>query len=413
MPTGGIGRRGLLSGVAGLTGAACLGSMAGCGGSEPSGPSTAHLTGGHVRWRTALPGADHTDATTVYPYGTALDGDTLYVAQAGCVTALRTGSGKRLWRSKNGPTEGGTAGPQPRDFAPVVAGGIVYSVNNNPGDSLDEDKPGVLYALDARTGKRRWAYRGATGKLNQPVVGNGMVCVATSKTIHLVDAESGEAHWTLPMPFGVGTGTMGLAAGLIILVDDHGTSVAMDVKTKNVRWAQHDTDGSEALNCSITVAGDVVYVGARAALDLHSGKTKWANGMADPGGQPVTVSGQNLFVAGSNATGPDAATVACVDAGIGYATWQAVVPSTGTPRAFGPPAVLNDRIYVGTFDSGVLAFDAAQGKQRAQFKVGRTATSPPVADGHTVYVVVGGDGKDGDEDSAGLSYADFVYALRV
>ncbi len=418
MSRGGISRRGLLSGAIGLASAACIGSMAGCGGSSSSSdssvPSAAHLTGGHVRWRTALPGADHTDATTVYPLGTALKGDTLYVTQAGCVTALRASSGKKLWRSTNGPTEEGISGPQPRDFAPVVADGVVYFVNNNPGGSLDEDKPGVLYAVDARTGKQRWAYPGATGKLNQPVAGSGAVCVATSKTIHLVDAQSGHARWTLPLPAGIGSGTMGFAAGLVILVDDRGTTQALNAETRDVVWAQHKTDG-RALNSSITVVGDVVYVGAHAALDLHSGESKWPmlDSMADAGGQPVTVSGQRLYVSGSNANGPEAAEVLCVDASIGYTHWRAKVSSTKRPRAFGPPAVLDGKVYVGSYDNGLFVFDAATGKQRARFDVGRTATSPPVADGHTVYVVVGGDGKENNEDSAGLSFADFVYALEV
>ncbi len=352
------------------------------------------------------------DATITFPLGTALHGDILYVAQAGCVTALRISSGKKLWRSKDGPVEGGLS-PQPRDFAPVLADGVVYSVNNNPGGSLDEDKHGVLYALDARTGKRRWAYHGATGKLNQPVAGNGAVCVATSKTIHLVDAETGKARWTQRMPFDIATGTMGYAAGLIILVDEHGTSVALDEKTRKVRWVQHDTDGAEALNSSITVVGDVVFVGARAALDLHSGKTKWAHGTADAGGQLVTVSGKFLYVAGAIATDSDPAAVACVDTSIGYTSWQVDVPATKRPHAFGPPAVLDGKVYVGTSDSGLIVLDATSGKQLARYNAGRIATSPPVAAGHTVYVVVAADGKDGDEDSDGVPYADFVYALKV
>lgn len=397
----GIGRRGLLVGMAGVGG---LATLAGCGGS--SGPSATKASGRKPRWSARLLGSVDFDASG-QPYGLALDGATLYVGQAGRLTALHAGTGKQKWQSPHGPTQYSTAGTQFTDAAPQLADDVVLVVDNHPAHAKN-NTPGALHAIDASTGKKRWTFRSPAGKLATPAAADGVVCVADPATVYLVDAATGQVKASEKIKDGVGTGRSAMSDGAAVFVDGGGAAVALDVKTRKVRWVASVRAPTDS---AVVIGSGVVYLGAQVALDLRTGKPWWQDGQVDTGLLPVSVSADGtLFTAGTQGFGGDSTKISAVDATSGTTVWQAGVPGDDT-SAYGPPAVLGDRVYAGTSGSGLLALDAASGKRRWRLEVGAAPVGPPVAAGHTVYAVVGNDSSDDDRDKDNGGWDDVVYAL--
>jgi outer membrane protein assembly factor BamB len=76
--------------------------------------------------------------------------------------ALDASTGLPIWRFSPDPRTDGYTGAYPASNAPVVKNGVVYVTFSN----------GILYALNAKTGKKLWSYRATEGYRGPPPPGN-------------------------------------------------------------------------------------------------------------------------------------------------------------------------------------------------------------------------------------------------
>jgi outer membrane protein assembly factor BamB len=155
----------------------------------------------------------------------------------------------------------------------------------------------------------------------------------------------------------------------------------MDAASGAIRWKAH-AEGNAIFRgefqSSPAVAGGMVYIGSRDgflyAFDAASGERKWRY---DHKGSWVPTSpavANGLVFSGSS----DGQFVNAVDAKTGAEKWR----WDGKTRVFSSPAVVGDRVYVGTWSGSIAAFNAADGKVAAMTGV-ETAifASPEIAGG--------------------------------
>ena len=220
---------------------------------------------------------------------TLTNGMAYFGLASGMVYAVDAETGKDLWHFK---TE--------RDVwaAPLAAGDVVYVT------ALDHH----VYALDRATGALRWTKDLGAAVAGEPAYANGTLYVGTfGNRLVALDAANGNERWSFTANNWVWSGPA-LDKGVLYFTDVSGTVFAADATTGAKIWAV--TPGG-AMRAQPTLAGNNLYVGDHDgnlyALDPATGKTLWQKQMK---GQllvaPVVVSdtvvvapysGDNLLVA--------------------------------------------------------------------------------------------------------------------
>jgi outer membrane protein assembly factor BamB len=178
------------------------------------------------------------------------NGKLYFLGRDGDFCALDAATGKRLWRFKTGgearfgvvggygmPKDQGVV-PDPWDFylsSPVVQDGKVYF------GSSDHH----VYALDALTGAKVWAFEADDSVHTSPALSDGRLFIATWGTkLYALDAGTGARLWDFQ---GGKDAKDGIFQGFV---------------------------------ASSTVDGDTVYIGSRdaymRAFDVATGKLRWA-----------------------------------------------------------------------------------------------------------------------------------------
>ncbi|GAC1347784.1 MAG: hypothetical protein NVSMB27_13960 [Ktedonobacteraceae bacterium] len=193
----------------------------------------------------------------------------------GNLYALDATSGAKKWAYQ---TEGGYV-----DSSPAVVGGLVYVGSDD----------GNVYALDAASGAKKWAYQTGDHIFSSPAVVGGVVYVGSyNHNVYALDAASGAKKWVYQTG-GIIVSSPAVVGGVVYVGSYDGNVYALDAASGAKKWV-YVTGG--AIFSSPAVAGGVVYVGSRDgnvyALDAASGAKKWAyqtGGYIDS--SPVVVGG--------------------------------------------------------------------------------------------------------------------------
>jgi outer membrane protein assembly factor BamB len=93
---------------------------------------------------------------------------------------------------------------------PAVADGVVYALGS-----------GVLHALDANTGARKWIFTGDDALSYPPVAAGGYVYVASASNVYAVDAATHAQVWTAPVG-----GRLAVGSGMLFVSRSNGSLVA-------------------------------------------------------------------------------------------------------------------------------------------------------------------------------------------
>jgi outer membrane protein assembly factor BamB len=356
------------------------------------------LATGRVLWRRMYHSQD------IGPNGVAVDGGTVYGATAKFVFALDAETGKELWRNtklvpkllqKGGGELSSGFGI---DIQPQVANGKVYL------SSAALLGGGVIYALDARTGRTLWSFDTVVDPVGQEIIGGGAwnaPAIGPDGTVY----------------FGLGNmyqpGSVAASRPGRRLYTD--STVALDGKTGKLKWYFqavpndfHDWDlqlspiyakaGGRAL---IVDAGKMGYV---YAIDAATGKLVWKtkvgvhNGHDQDGTlallhrlpklrypltvEPGIVGGveTNMAVAdgvvyvpvanlasvwqkpstglGSANFGTGTGQMLALDLATGHILWDTRLPQ----MADGDATVVNDLVFTTTFNGRLIAFARKSGK---------------------------------------------------
>lgn len=208
--------------------------------------------------------------------------------QTGTLYALDATTGKQVWSAPTGALT----------TTPAVADGLVYvgTVSNGYG----------VAALDARSGKRRWSFTATELVESAPTVVDGVVYVGGSAyvsgtsypgVLYALDARTGKEHWRAETPQTArGAGdlatTPAVANGLVYATSKGGTLYAIDTATGKTVWTADDCATPPA------VADGAVYCGGSTlhAFNAKTGKELWRGSATSPNADPV-VAGDRLYLA--------------------------------------------------------------------------------------------------------------------
>ncbi len=250
------------------------------------------------------------------------------------------------------------------EFPPVVENGLLAFGTNG----------GRVFALDAKTGTRRWDDRLGGAIASSPSIIDGIVYVtAMDGTISAYRGDDGARLWRLRTGSPIESSPL-VVGGLVYFGNWAGVVYAVQAATGRVRWtyrAPGQIKGSAALADRKVVIGD--YSGRVHALDPRTGDKRWtfAGGTRFYGG-PAAAGGRIVI-------GDVGGAVYGLSARTGRQLWR---HSTGGAYVYASPALARGAAYIGSYNGNFQALDLRTGRVRWTFDMGgRISGSATVVDG--------------------------------
>ena len=174
----------------------------------------------------------------------AVAGGVVYVTCGdGRLYALSAAKGATLWSYSNGGTD---------LMAPAVADGVVYV-----GEALGN----VVHAISTISHAQLWSYTTGGRIATIPAVANGTVYVSSfDGDIYALDATTGAKDWafsygTAPVPFAI---SPALARGVVYVTSPNEVIYALDAQTGAKLWSYSK---GNILQSGPVVANGMVFVG--------------------------------------------------------------------------------------------------------------------------------------------------------
>lgn len=356
---------------------------------------------GKVLWTASFEQPDHG------PNGVVVENGLVYGVTPTEAFALDQKTGQEVWSTKL--TRNAHEGI---DMAPGLKDGLVYvsTVPVNVEEFYGGGAGGILWALDAKTGKKVWSFKtvpddlwaksAAAKKVNS---GGGLwypPAFDEEGSMYIAVGNPGPLPGTAQFPWGSSRPGPNLYTDSI---------VRLDAKTGKMKWyfqlTPHDVNDWDLNDPPILVkaGGKDMVVGAGKsgiviALDRKTGKLIWKrpvgihNGHDDIGREamegktpklpvtllpgslggviaPMATDGKTVFVPVVNAsltvTGPEEKTeggpgngeLVAIDLATGKVKWKEEMASA----AFGYVTVVNDLVFATAYDGTVTAYDAKSG----------------------------------------------------
>jgi len=359
------------------------------------------LDSGEVIWKKSYGEVD------LGPNGVAVAEDKVFGATASSAFALDQETGEELWSVPLVKDKSAEA----ISIAPGYSEGLVY-VSTVPATS-DAQYPGggvgTIYALDAKTGKEAWHFdtvpqdlwgdkeQNAGGGLWYPPSfdGKGNVYVGTgnpapfpgtatdpwgksrpgpnlyTSSMLKLDAKTGKMDWYYQQtphdlydwdfqnpPILLTAKGRDLAIGS----GKSGIVTAIDTKTGKPVWSTpvgkhngHDDDGLLAMRGEYSkLKGGLIYPGYLGGV-IAPPAANDTTVFVPVVNSPISVNG-GVEITGAEGTAPPGELVA-LDAATGKELWNAQFEGPG----YGPPVVVNDLVFVGSYEGIVHAYDVKTG----------------------------------------------------
>jgi outer membrane protein assembly factor BamB len=313
----------------------------------------------------------------------------VYLAQQrGLFLALDAKTGKVAWRKHTRRCSASS---------PTLGRGLVYQAWM---DVLQcpQDRPGAtgyLSAMNPRTGKEKWRYRGAPIESSPLLAGRRLYFGAWDHRVHAIDARTGRRRWSFQADDQVNT-SAAYWRGTVYIASDGGSLYALSARTGRLRWqAQSNAKfGSrEFFYATPTVAHGRVYLGntdgTMYVYGARTGKLRWARPLGSYIYAAAAVWRRSVYV------GTYDGAIYALDAATGDVRWKRSAPSA----VHAAPTVIDGVVYYATCTScgsaasravkhgsgGTYARDARTGRMLWRFGAGKYA-NPVVADEDRIYI---------------------------
>ena len=386
------------------------------------------LEDGSVLWTKSYNDADQG------PNGIVVDDGMVFGATSTSAFALDQETGEEVWSVEL--TRGANEGI---DMAPGFHDGLVYvsTVPVTPNSEYPGGGVGVLWALDAKTGKKVWHFNtvpddlwskknasiNSGGGLWYPpsfdkkgfmYVGTGNPApypgtasfpwgssrpgpnLYTDSMVKL-DAKTGKMQWYYQQtphdvydwdfqdpPILIGAGGRQLAIG----AGKSGIVTALDAETGKLVWSTpvgthsgHDDDGLLAMRGETSkIKGGSVYPGTLGGV-IAPMASDGSSVFVPVVNHPLTVTGGSEIGESGGLTGE----VVALDVKTGKVEWNRKYPSA----AFGAPTVSNDVVFVTTFEGIVHGLDAKTGGEIWQGSLPAGSNTGTMVSGDTLVVPAG------------------------
>lgn len=384
------------------------------------------LKTGETLWR-----SDY-NLTSAGPNGLAVAAGKVFAATPTAAFALDQKTGKELWSVELTKNE-----PAGIDMAPGYHKGLVYfstvPVSAETGRYSDTHA-GTLYALDAKTGKKRWSFntikQGGNGKRTTSAGGGLWYAPAFDDDGGMYFGVGNPSPWpgTADEPLGSGRPGPNLYTNSL---------VKLNAKTGKLQWyyqeTPHDIYDWDLQGPPILVNRDgrkLAIIGGKSgfviAADQQTGDVVWRRSVGKHNGHDkdgvkamrggkietgveilpgvlggvisqMSSDGKRVYAAVVNnpATLVDGATLqgtnemdgelVALDVATGKRVWRKKLPAI----SFGATSVANDVVFATLMDGRVLGFDADNGKQVAEHKLSAGTNAGVVIKGKTLVAPAG------------------------
>ncbi len=284
-----------------------------------------------------------------------VEGDTVFASavlthglrQTGGVYAIDAATGRQRWAFLGG------GAMRPVVSAPVLAGGRVYV-----GEGMHANFVCRLYCLDAATGLPHWTFEAGDHIESTPTVRDGTVFFAAGNDgVYALDAGTGAKAWQFAAEVHIDASPA--VANSRVLVGSGPSRrfktlqvLSLDARTGNPVWR---------VPVDLPAWGSPRVANGRVYVGLGNGR------MTEPAKPPETPRGALL----------------CLDEVTGRKLWT--VP-TGD-AVFQQPTLAGGRVYFGSRDGFLYAADAETGTGVRRVAVGGPVIAPPAVDAGRVYVL--------------------------
>ena len=273
------------------------------------------------------------------------------------------------------------------EFPPAIAYGRLYFSNNS----------GVLFAVNARTGKRAWRFRSGRCVAASPAVSGRLVyqafmnrppCNAEGDDLDgeviAFYAGSGKVRWRRSI--GPSETSPLVVDGRLYVGDWRGNIYALKANTGNVLWTYETGDEVKG---AVAYSGGRIFVGSYDhhvyALDARTGKRVWDAGAQERLGSRGTFYSTPAVAYGRVYVGSTDGKVYSFGAQSGEVRWS---HDTGD-FVYSSPAVWQRRVFVGSYSGEFYAFDAATGDVEWSFRAnGPISGSPTVMNGVVYFATL-------------------------
>ena len=321
------------------------------------------------------PGKKEVQATPVVEAGSVFIG-----SQDHSLYALDAASGNRRWAFRTGEKIYESA---------IVANDKVYVVS---GDA-------VLYALESATGEKRWTFetlpRGANPRPpGQALLQGGTLYVTNwpfrrgdtpnTSYVHAVDAESGQARWTRSVDGGF-VSEPAVTAGRVLVAnsEDDTFLYAFDEASGATKWKASIEGGRHGVGRAPMVTGGMVYLETEktlAAFDVATGAQKWRFATK---GIEEGIAADERFVYVVSYGGLQLMprmTLRALDAATGREAW-----SLGRSSVVSIQGIQRGTVYISA-GAALDAIDSATGKKLWSFGTGTGVSSAPLITDRSLFV---------------------------
>ncbi len=245
-----------------------------------------------------------------------------------------------------------------------------------------------VYALDGRTGAKKWSF--ATGNVvdSSPAIGvDGTVYIGSwDGNVYALDGATGAKKWSFGTDHDIfdvqrSSPAVGSDGTVYIGLMDHRV-YALDGVTGAKKWS-YLTDGEVYSSPALGTDG-MVYIGSWDgnvyAFDGATGAKKWnytTGGMVDS--SPAVGSDGTVFIGSGDGN------VYALDGATGAKKWNY---TTGRAVSYSSPAIGTDgTVYIGSCDGNVYALDGATGAKKWSYTTGGIVdSSPAIGMDGTVYI---------------------------
>jgi outer membrane protein assembly factor BamB len=251
---------------------------------------------------------------------------------------------------------------------PIIAGQMVYVA----------DGAGGLHALDLSSGKQRWEYHSADGFETSPLVMDGEVFLGDLGGIfHAVAAADGKKLWTFDAGNTIHSSANSIN-GEIVFGTDGADIYCLSTAGKQVWHAK----AGDRINGAPAVAGNEVFVsGCDAQLRALNNADGSERFVSDLG---ALAPGSPAVLADRMVIGTDEGRVVCMPIGGGKPIWE-FEGIDEHAMVYASPAVADGVAVIGARDRKVYGLDVTSGKVLWSFATRGDVDASPVISGERVY----------------------------
>ena len=241
----------------------------------------------------------------------------IYIAQQkGLFIAMRGKTGKRVFKTKDFKRCAASS--------PTIAKGVIYQAYMDFVEcgQNDPNPTGFVIAMDAKTGKQKWRYKGMPFE-SSPLLHDGILYVGSwDGRVHAIRAKTGRRIWTHDTGARVNT-SAAYSKGRIFVGNQSGTVYALNAKTGSRAWSA--SQATEFFYATPAVSYGRVFIGSSDgtmyAYGQKSGKLLWAKPLGSYIYSSAAVYDRKVYA------GTYDGKFYALDAATGDVRWQRSMPS--------------------------------------------------------------------------------------